>query len=396
VTAETQLTPGRVVVMATACAFAVATLYYSQPLLPMMGASFGHSPAEAGLIATLTQIGYALGLVLFVPLGDRLNRKALILSLLSANMIGLAACALAPGFILLLVASLGVGLTAVTAQIVIPAVSSLASPENRGRTIGTLLSGLSAGLLLARTVSGLVGTYLGWRAMFGLSLLLDGGLMLIIWRLLPTVAPTSNLSYPRLLASLGGLILREPVLRRASLIGFLLFASFNALWGTLAALLARPPFGFAADAVGAFGLVGLAGLLASPVIGRLSDRFGTGVMVTAGALSVFACFVLVAGTESQLLLLVAAMILLDVGNRAAMVANQSRIYSLNPDERSRLNTVYMGCYFLGAACGSALGALAGRAWGWNGLAVLGAVLALAALAVHALSARKIDVSRREP
>lgn len=380
--AAPSLSTTQVTVMATACAIAVAVVYYNQPLLPLIGATFGRGSAGTGLIATLTQVGYAVGLILFVPLGDRLNRKSLILSLLLANIIGLAGCALAPGFATLSGASVLLGLTAVSAQIIIPAVSGLVQPEKRGRAVGALLSGLSAGLLFARALSGLVGAQLGWRAMFGLATGLDAVLMLVIWRMLPATLPTTTLSYPRLLASLGAFLRRDGVLRAACATGFLMFGGFSALWGTLAALLARPPYGFGPDIAGAFGIVGIAGLLASPLIGRLTDRFGTRPVLAAGALIVTAAFACVTGAGHTLIALVAGMILLDIGNRAGLVANQTRVFSLAPEARSRLNTVFMAAYFLGGAAGSWIGANAAAAFGWAGLAMAGGALAVLALVLH--------------
>jgi predicted MFS family arabinose efflux permease len=235
-----------------------------QPLLPAMGASFGRSGIEAGLIATLTQLGYAVGLFLFVPLGDKTDRKRLILSLLALNILSLAGTAFAPTFAMLSLASFAVGTTAITAQIIIPAVSGSATPAERGRVVGTLVSGLSSGLLFARTLSGLVGAHAGWRAVFVMAVILDAGLMAIVWPGLSESESESKLPYPALLASLCDLLRGEPVLRAACLTGFSISAAFSALWGTLASLLARQPYGFGSDVVGAFGFLGIARLLASP------------------------------------------------------------------------------------------------------------------------------------
>lgn len=381
------LAPATVLLMATACAFAVATLYYNQPLLPEIGASFGRSASATGLIATLTQLGYAAGLLLFVPLGDRVNRKRLILILLTGNIASLLAVIAAPSFSALLLASFALGMTAVTAQVVIPAVSGLAAPESRGRIVGTLLSGLSAGLLFARTLSGFVGAHAGWRAMFVIAIGIDLALMATIALRLPKTTPGSTQSYPVLLASLWTLVRREPILRAAALTGFLMFAAFSALWASLAALVALPPYRFGPDVAGAFGFAGIAGLLASPSIGRAVDRFGSAIVLGAGAVTVALAFACVTGAASHLGLLIGAMVLLDIGNRAGLVANQHRIYTLSNEARSRLNTVFMTGYFLGGATGAAVAAPVAVHYGWPGLATTGASFALAALAVHLVTLR---------
>jgi predicted MFS family arabinose efflux permease len=378
------LTSTTVFLMAVACAFAVSTLYYNQPLLTSIGATFDRSDAEVGQIAMLTQLGYASGLLLLVPLGDRVDRKQLILTLLLLNMASLLAVALAPGFGPLKLASFAVGISAVTAQIIIPVISGLASPQTRGRVVGTLLSGLSAGLLFARTLSGFIGTWGGWRMMFFLAVAIDVVVIVVVIARLPQTERTTTLAYPALLTSLWSLIRNEPVLRAACVTGFLMFAAFSALWSTLAMLMSRPPYHFGPDAVGAFGFVGIAGLLASPLIGRLVDRVGSGLMLLAGALLLSVAFVLVGLSAVHLGLLIAAMALIDIGNRAGLVANQSRITALSATARSRLNTLFMTSYFLGGATGTAVAASMAATWGWHGLALTGGLFALAALCAHLL------------
>lgn len=387
-TAPTPLPPSTIGLMALACGCAVSTLYYSQPLLPQMGASFDRSAAQAGWVATLTQLGYAAGLFLFVPLGDRLDRKRLILTLLSLNMAALAAVALAPSFSVLVGASLGVGLTAVTAQVVIPAVSGMVEPARRGQATGWLLSGLSSGLLFARTISGLVGAHAGWRPMFGLAMAIDVLLMAIIWTRLPRTPPTTKLAYPALLSSLWTLMRTQPTLRAGCATGFLMFGAFSALWGSLAAMVARPPYELGADAAGAFGFVGIIGVLASPHIGRAVDRFGPNRMLVAGTGLMAVAFAVIGVAALHLVAIVVAIALADMGNRTALLANQNRVYALVPDARSRLNTVFMTAYFLGGAAGTGLAAWASGRYGWTGLAVTGASFALAALAIHALGGRR--------
>lgn len=381
-----------VVALSVACGLAVANLYYSQPMLPAMAATFGAPAATQGVIAMVTQLGYAAGLLLFGPLGDRLNRRRLMTALLLANIASLALCATATHLVWLVVASGLLGLTAMSAQIIIPAVSGLVDPIRRGHAMGRLMSGLFAGMLLARAVSGYVSAHAGWRAMYVLAAGLDVVVIVLVWRYLPAARPSSDLPYTRLLASLGQLFARQPLLREACLTGFLLFAAFNVMWGSLALMLARPPYGWHSDVAGLFGLVGLTGVLASPRIGWLADRWGGRRIVTLGAGLILAAFVLIAGAEQGVGWLVAGVVVLDLGGRASLVANQARLYALLPQARSRLNTVFMTGYFLGGAAGSALGTTVAGRFGWAGLATAGACCAALALAAIARASRGLETA----
>jgi len=356
--------------MTLSCALAVSTIYYHQPLLPQMASSFGVPLARTSLIATLTQFGYAAGLLFFVPLGDRVQPRKLASFVISANAVALLACALAPSFAALAACSFLVGMTAVTAQIIIPAVSGQASAQTRGRIVGSLLGGLSAGLLLARTLSGFIGAQLGWRAIFVLASAVDLALLAVVIRNLPVSSGLSTIRYRDLMRSLGEMLREERVLRISAATGFLMFAAFSALWATLAALLARPPYEFGPAA-----------------IGSLVDRFSSRNVVFAGAILLAVGFAFVARSGHSLVWLVIGMVLLDFGNRAGLVANQSRVFALRPEARSRLNTVFIASYFLGGAAGAALGGYAAHQQAWAGLAALGAVLAFAAMAVNSLAMR---------
>jgi predicted MFS family arabinose efflux permease len=381
-----------IMALSATCGFAVANLYYSQPLLPLMAAAFGAGASAQGTITMLTQLGYAAGLLFFGPLGDRINRHRLIAALLVANILSLAFCATATSLRGLFLANALVGLTAVSAQIIIPAVSGMVDPARRGQTVGRLMSGLFAGTLLARVVSGYIGAFAGWRTLFVLAAVLDAVLLALVWRWLPRTRPGSNLTYPRLLASLGRLFANQPLLREACLSGFLLFAAFNALWGSLALMLARSPYHFGSEVAGLFGLSGIAGILASPTIGRLTDHWGGRRMAALAALTVMAAFALIAGSARGIGSLIAGVVVLDLGSRANLVANQTRIYALLPQARGRLNTVFMAAYFLGGAAGSAMGADVAGHFGWKGVAAAGIFCAALATAL-ALYRNKRAASR---
>ncbi|WP_218132721.1 MFS transporter [Cupriavidus sp. YR651] len=374
----------QVFLMALSCALAVSAIYYHQPLLPQMAAGFGVTLADAGLVATLTQLGYAIGLLCFVPLADGIQPRKLASRLIVGNAVAMIGCAMAPTFPVLVACSFMVGMTAVTAQIIIPAVSGRAMPAHRGRIVGALLGGLSSGVLLARMLSGMVGGQMGWRAIFVLASIVDVALLAVV-RELPVSNGLTVIRYRELIGSLAVLVRRERQLRISAATGFLVFAAFSALWASLAALLVRPPYALGPAAIGAFGLIGLPGLAMSPRIGAIVDRIGARTVVSAGAITAAAAFACIAMAGSSVAWLILGMILLDLGNRAGLVANQARIYTQRPEARSRLNTVFMVSYFLGGAAGAALGGYAVHRAGWIGLAAVGTVLALAAAAVNTLS-----------
>lgn len=376
-----------VAVMAVSCALAVSTIYYHQPLLAQIAASFGLAPAQASLVATLTQLGYALGLVLIVPLADCRQPRTLACVAIAANALALLACAGATQFALLCAGSFAVGVTAITAQIIIPTLAGMTAPEARGKVVGSLLGGLSTGLLLARTVGGLLGDQMGWRAVFAMAALVDLLLLLMVARALPRVAHQVQASYGELLRSLPRLLREEPILRFSAACGFMMFAAFSALWASLAALLSEPPYGFSPATIGLLGLAAAVGIMASPRIGALADHLGTPRTVIVGVATLLTGFALVAAGGHSLVALVAGMVLLDLGNRAGLVANQARLYALRAEARSRLNTVFMGSYFLGGATGAALGSYGAHHGGWTGLALVGASFAAGAGLINAWSMR---------
>jgi predicted MFS family arabinose efflux permease len=330
-------------------------------------------------VTVLTQVGYAFGLFLFIPLGDAVERRGLILALVLASAAALAGAALAPGAAWLALASLAVGVFSVVPHVAVPLAAHLAAPGERGRVIGLIMSGVLAGILLARTAAGLVGGALGWRAVYGLAASGMVVLALSLARLLPHAPPERSVRYPELLASLWTLVRREPELRQASLIGAMGFGAFSVFWTTLAFFLETPPYHWGAEGAGLFGLIGLAGALAAPVVGRVADRrgarFATGVALAVA----LASFALLALAGTHLAGLIAGVVLLDVGVQSAHVSNLARVHALDPGARSRRNTVYMVSYFAGGALGTWLGV---RAWvhlGWPGVCATGAAFVAAGL-----------------
>jgi predicted MFS family arabinose efflux permease len=373
------------VLFAIACGATVANNYWAQPLLDTIASQFGVGTTAAGLVVTASQIGYAAGLVLIVPLGDVLARRRLIVVLLLACAVALAAAAAAPSLLWLGVAAGVASLTSVVAQILVPLAASLAAEEERGRVIGTVMSGLLMGILLARTVAGLVAEVAGWRTVYAGAAAAMVVLAAVVGRRLPRLPPGPHVPYGELLRSVGRLMGDEPVLRRRSAYGALTFGAFAALWTTLAFLLSSDPYNFSEAVIGLFSLAGVAGALAARRAGRLHDR-GAGAIATGACLVLGAlAFAAIALGRDHLVALLAGIVVMDMAVQGTQILNQSAVYALAPDARSRLTTAYMTSYFAGGALGSAGGAAAYAQWGWTGTSVVGAGLFLAALALWALA-----------
>jgi predicted MFS family arabinose efflux permease len=370
-----------VLLLAVACGAAVANLYYAQPLLHTISAGLGVGSGATALLVTASQVGYAAGLVLIVPLGDLWNRRRLVSGMLVLTSVGLAGAAAAPSLAGLAIALAVVGTTSVVAQILVPFASSLAGEDERGRVVGMVMSGLLIGILLARTFSGVVAQLGGWRLVYALASAGTLVLAAALARALPDVPPVPGPSYGRLLRSVGTLIAEEPLLRRRMVYGALGMAGFTTVWTTLALLLSRPPFSFDSLVVGLFGLAGLAGALAAQVAGRAADSGGgrraTGFFLGAILLG----WGLLALGRASVPGLVAGLLVLDLGVQGQHILNQTIIYQLRPDARSRLTTAYMSGNFLAGATASALSVSAWELGGWLAVCGFGATLALTGVVV---------------
>ncbi|WP_434420636.1 MFS transporter [Nannocystis pusilla] len=373
--------------LAASTGLAAASIYYAQPLLALLAESLRVTPSSVGLVPTLTQLGYALGILLLTPLGDRYDRRRVIVVKVLLLAAALLASSLAPSLPLLLLASLAVGVVATAAQDIVPAVATLAPDARRGRAVGSVMTGLLLGILLSRVVSGAVAEQLGWRMMFALA---AGAVALIAlalrWRL-PRFAPTTSLSYFALLGSLRTLWRRHPALRRAALAQGLLSVAFSAFWSTLAVWLHAAPFHLGSTAAGAFGLAGAAGALAAPLAGRLSDRRGPHGVTRLGAALVLASFLALLalpllGRTAGLWLVALAAVGFDLGVQASLIAHQTIVYGLDPAARSRLNAGFFTVVFIGMATGSALGGLLLEHHGVTGVFGLAALAAASALALR--------------
>jgi predicted MFS family arabinose efflux permease len=330
----------------------------------------------------LTQIGYALGLFLFVPLGDVVDRRKLVVALLFGIIISLLALALAPSLLWLDIASLTLGMMSAVAQVLVALAAQLSPPQHRGRIIGTLQAGILAGILLARTVSGTVSAHFGWRPMFWLAAAVNLGVLVVLRRVLPRTLPPASQPYLRVLRSLKDLWQSYPQLRTSSLIGALLFAAFSVFWSTLAFRLAEPPFGYGPQVAGLFGLLGAAGAASAPLAGFLTDSRGAGFTVAFGTVMTATAFAVFMLAGSSLAMLALGVVALDVGIQSAMNGNQSTALSLAPQANSRTNTIYMVLYFAGGAMGSYSGGLAWHHFGWPGTTALGLLYSCAAVFVR--------------
>jgi predicted MFS family arabinose efflux permease len=378
--------------LAAGTGLTVAALYYSQPTLGILAGDLHASTRSIGWIPTLTQLGYALGLLLLAPLGDRYDRRNIIVIKALILSAALLLTGFAPTLGVLLAASLAVGLFATVAQDIVPAAATLAPPDQRGKVVGTVMTGLLLGILLSRVVSGFVAEHFGWRSVFvaaAASVLVLAGVMA---RGLPHFAPTTTQSYPALLQSLTGLWRAHRKLRLASLAQALLALGFSAFWSTLAVMLHDAPFHLGAAAAGAFGLAGAVGALAAPFAGRLADRRGAewvtriaAVIAVLSFASMLAMPLLSSG--AQLVLLALATVGFDLGVQASLISHQTIVYGIAPEARSRLNALLMTSVFVGMAAGGALGAQALAAWGWTGVVLVAMAASAAALLVRMRAAR---------
>lgn len=369
--------------MAVVAAVTVANLYYNQPLLAQMAKSFNRPPAVLGLVTTLTQGGYALGLLLFVPLADLVERRRLILLLLGAAAGAVLVESLAPSLAWLELAATLIGMSTVVPQVVLPVAADLAPEGGRGRVVGLVMSGLLIGILAARTVSGIIATWLGWRAVYRVA----GGLMVLMGILVVLAFPRSvpratGLNYRKTLGSLWPLFRAEPELASAALSGAALFGAFSGFWTALTFLLKGPPFHFAPDLIGLFGLVGIAGASVAPLAGRFADRRDARFTVTLALAGSALSLVWMGLAPRAVWAIVIGIVLLDLATQAGQISNQSRIYALGAHSRGRLNTVYMVTYFIGGALGSGAASLAWSLWGWAGVIAAGLLFLLLGAVAH--------------
>ncbi len=336
-----------------ACTISIGSLYYNQPMLALISTDLQISASEVSAVPTLTQIGYAIGLLLFVPLGDRFDRRKLIVGLSGLNAIALILTALSPGFYGLLTASFAIGLTAVVPQLLIPFAAQLADAEHRGKIVGTVMSGLLVGIILGRVAGGIVGGSCGWRSIFWIAAGLMITLGIVLLKRLPAAIPsTIEISYLGLLRSLPALLAEHSALRLRAVAGAVFFASYSGFWAVLPFLLERPPFEFHSEIAGLFGLVGMISATASPVLGQITDRTSPRVTLRIAIGLFLIALLILFQFHSTLWGLILGAILLDLGTQTGQISNKAKIYSLPIEVHNRLTTIYMVIFFTGGAVGS--------------------------------------------
>lgn len=381
----------------TTCAV-IANMYYAQPLLHTLGRAFGVGAGTTGLLVTIGQIGYVFGIAFLVPLGDLLERRRLITVSLGCLAAGQAVSAVAPDFGVFAFAVLLVGAATFTAQVIVPMSSQLAAAHERGKVVGTVMTGLLLGLLLSRTLSGLIAEAFGWRTVFGVAAVAMLLLAVVLSRALPRVEPTSDLSYTAALRSILGLIRTEPVLRQRMMLGGCVFGAFSILWTSIAFLLSGvhgSHYHYGNAAIGLFGLAGVAGACAAQIAGRLADRGRGAATTTATLLLTLASWLLLELGASSVVVLIVGIMVLDFGVQGTQISNQSAIYRLHPDARSRITTAYMCAFFSGGVlCSSVTGALYATD-GWTAVCIFGACVSAFGLVTWLLTAARVGIPAAE-
>ncbi|MCC3374183.1 MFS transporter [Cohnella sp. REN36] len=369
--------------LAAACGVIVANLYYAQPLVGVISSSIGLSANSSGLIVTLTQIGYVVGLLFIVPMGDIVENRRLVAASLLLTGVALAIMAVSKQAVPFLAASFVIGIGSVAAQVLVPFASYLASDSSRGRVVGNVMSGLLLGIMLSRPLSSLVADFLGWHAIFALSAAAVIVLAIVLSKVLPSRKPTTDTRYTALLGSMRHLLRTTPILRRRAAYHACAFATFSLFWTTVPLMLSGPIFHFSQIHIALFALVGVAGAIAAPLAGRLADRGwtkpATGIALATVIVSMLLPLMIHTGSITGIVILVVSAILLDAGVSANLVLGQRALFSLSPEIRSRLNGLFMAIFFFGGAIGSAIGGWTYAAGGWSAVLWIGMAFPIVAI-----------------
>ncbi|PQQ41242.1 MFS transporter [Photorhabdus luminescens] len=368
---RTSLSPALVALMAIATGLVVASNYYAQPLLDTIALQFNLTANEAGFIVTTAQLSYAVGLIFLVPLGDIFERRGLIVSMTILAAVGLLITATSQNIWQMLLGTALTGLFSVVAQVLVPLAATLALPHQRGKAVGTIMSGLLLGILLARTISGTMATLGGWRTVFWVASVLLVILSLTLWRYLPRYKQVTDLNYFQLLRSIAKFVTTTPLLRVRSILGALTFANFSLLWTSMAFLLSAPPFNYSEGVIGLFGLVGAAGALMAAKTGQLVDKGKGSLTTTISLVLLLLSWIPIGLAKESLIGFMIGILLLDIAIQGVHVTNQSTIYRIMPEARNRLTAAYMTIYFIGGAFGSLVSGYAYKHSGWYGVAAAG-------------------------
>jgi predicted MFS family arabinose efflux permease len=370
----------KIFMMAVVAGAVITNLYCVQPILPLIASGFHASLTTVDLVAGAALLGFSTGLALLLPLGDRYDRRMLVMAQIVAAFLLDIVALFVPDIWALAAVSFGIGMVSCVPQQLVPFAGAMSQPSERGRNVGTVVSGIMVGILVGRTIAGAVGQAYGWRAVYGVeaALMVPSGIVAL--SMLPRGVPSTDLSYGRLLASLWPLMRDNRPIRESMLVQALLWACFNAFWVNLAALLANGPWHLGSAWAGGFGIIGAAGAFAASLGGRISDRKGTRYVVGLSIGTVTLAYILLAGANASLALLVIGVIVLDIGVQAGLVSNQTRAFAVDPKAQGRINSLYMTATFLGGAIGTVVSGWLMSQFGWGGVVVLGIVLGgLAAL-----------------
>ncbi|MBJ9239405.1 MFS transporter [Citrobacter braakii] len=375
------LSPSLILLMSIATGLAVASNYYAQPLLDTIARNFSLSASTAGFIVTAAQLGYAAGLLFLVPLGDMFERRMLIVSMTLLAAGGMLITASSQSLGMLILGTALTGLFSVVAQILVPLAATLATPDKRGKVVGTIMSGLLLGILLARTVAGLLANLGGWRTVFWVASVLMALMAIALWRGLPKMKSDTHLNYPQLLGSVFSLFIHDKLLRTRAMLGCLTFANFSILWTSMAFLLAAPPFNYSEGTIGLFGLAGAAGALGARPAGGFADKGKSHLTTTTGLLLLLLSWWAIWLGHSSVPMLIIGILVLDLTVQGVHITNQTVIYRIHPDARNRLTAGYMTSYFIGGAAGSLISASAWQHAGWTGGCLAGMTVAILNLLV---------------
>ncbi|SDH87887.1 Predicted arabinose efflux permease, MFS family [Paraburkholderia steynii] len=372
----------KIVMMAVIAGAVITNIYCTQPILPLIASGLQVDLTTVDLVAGAALLGFATGLALLLPLGDRFDRRKLVLAQIALAFVFALSSALSPGIWPLIGASFGLGIVSCVPQQLVPFAAVMSLPSERGRSVGTVVSGIMVGILLGRTISGVIGAAYGWRAVYGVEALF----MIPVWiaaaSLLPRGVPSTDLSYGRLLASLWPLVRDNRPIRESMIVQALLWACFNAFWVNLAALLANGPQHLGSAWAGGFGIIGATGALAASLGGRATDRLGSRAVIAASIGIVTLAYLLLAGAESSLTFLIIGVIVLDIGVQSGLVSNQTRAFAVDPKAQGRINSLYMTATFSGGAIGVMISGWLMTRFGWTGVVIFGIALGLVASAYH--------------
>lgn len=377
--------------MAIIAGAVITNIYCTQPILPLIATGLRIDVTMVDLVAGAALLGFSTGLALLLPLGDRFDRRKLVLTQIALAFVFAILAALSPGVWALIGASFGLGIVSCVPQQLVPFAAVMSRPQERGRSVGTVVSGIMVGILLGRTIAGVVGAAYGWRAVYGM----EAAFMIPVWiaaaMLLPRGVPSTNLSYGRLLASLWPLARDNRPIRESMIIQALLWACFNAFWVNLAALLVSGPWHLGSAWAGAFGIIGAAGALAASLGGRAADRLGSRRVIGASIGIVILSFVILAGADWSLVALIVGVIVLDIGVQSGLVSNQTRAFAVDPKAQGRINSLYMTATFFGGAVGTAVSGWIMSQYGWSGIVAFGIALGLLAAVLHWAGGRKSNL-----